>query len=104
MWKANQPNGITYGGRHGATESDHERSYFLDEPGHIDGSGTRCLRLLDEGPLTSSAFAHRIGSDPRATDRLLNSLVALDFLEKREDLFSRQQGALPPEHLSNTSS
>jgi SAM-dependent methyltransferase len=44
--------------------------------------------LLDESPLTSSAFAHRTGSDPRATDRLLNSLVALDFLEKREDLFS----------------
>ena len=44
--------------------------------------------LLDEGPLTSSALAHRIDSDPRSTDRLLNSLVALDFLEKREDLFS----------------
>ena len=44
--------------------------------------------LLDEGPSTSSALAHRIGSTPRATDRLLNSLVALDFLEKHEDLFS----------------
>jgi SAM-dependent methyltransferase len=44
--------------------------------------------LLDGGPLTSSALAHRTGSDPRATDRLLNSLVALDYLEKREDLFS----------------
>jgi len=44
--------------------------------------------LLDKGPLTSSMLAHQIGSDPRATDRLLNSLVALDFLEKGEDLFS----------------
>jgi SAM-dependent methyltransferase len=44
--------------------------------------------LLDGGPLTSSELAHRTGSDPRAMDRLLNSLVAMDYLEKREDLFS----------------
>jgi SAM-dependent methyltransferase len=43
---------------------------------------------LDGGPLTSLEVAHRIGSDPRATDRLLNALVALDLLEKREALFS----------------
>jgi SAM-dependent methyltransferase len=44
--------------------------------------------LLDEGPSTSSALAHRISSSARATDRLLNSLVALDFLEKQEEYFS----------------
>jgi SAM-dependent methyltransferase len=51
--------------------------------------------LLDEGPLTSSAFAHRIGCDPRAMDRLLNSLVALDFLEKREDSYSLSEKGKP---------
>jgi SAM-dependent methyltransferase len=44
--------------------------------------------LLDEGPTTSSSLSRRINSDVRATDRLLNSLVALDFLEKQEDTFS----------------
>ncbi len=44
--------------------------------------------LLDEGPSTSSELARRIKSNARATDRLLNSLVALDFLEKQVDYFS----------------
>jgi SAM-dependent methyltransferase len=51
--------------------------------------------LLDEGPLTSSALAHRTGCDPRATDRLLNSLVALAFLEKREDSYSLSEKGKP---------
>jgi SAM-dependent methyltransferase len=44
--------------------------------------------LLDEGPSTSSELARRINSNARATDRLLNSLVALDFLEKQVNYFS----------------
>jgi SAM-dependent methyltransferase len=43
---------------------------------------------LDGGPLTGLDLAHRIGSDPRATDRLLNALVAIGLLEKRENLFA----------------
>ena len=43
---------------------------------------------LDSEPLTSSQCAEKIGSDPRATDRLLNALVGLDLLEKHQTLFS----------------
>jgi SAM-dependent methyltransferase len=42
---------------------------------------------LDDGPTTALQCAERIGTNPRATERLLNALVALDLLEKREDLF-----------------
>ncbi len=43
---------------------------------------------LDEGALTASQVAGRIGCDIRATERLLNALAALDLLEKQGDLFS----------------
>ncbi len=47
---------------------------------------------LDSEPLTSLQLVQRIGTDPRATDRLLNALVTLDLLEKREDTFSLSAG------------
>jgi SAM-dependent methyltransferase len=43
--------------------------------------------LLDNESLTSSQLAARIGADPRATDRLLDALVAMSFLKKRDDAF-----------------
>ncbi len=43
---------------------------------------------LDGKPLSAPQCAEKIGSDPRATDRLLNALVALGLLEKQIDLFS----------------
>jgi len=43
---------------------------------------------LDDGALTSLKLAECIGCDPRATDRLLDALAALDLLEKEGDLFS----------------
>ncbi len=42
---------------------------------------------LDGEALTASQLAGRIGADPRATDRLLDALAALDFLKKDGDFF-----------------
>jgi hypothetical protein len=43
---------------------------------------------LDGSPKTAEACASEIGSDIRATDRLLSALVALGFLEKQGDTYS----------------
>jgi hypothetical protein len=43
---------------------------------------------LDSTPKTAEACASEIGSDIRATDRLLSALVTLGFLEKRGDIYS----------------
>jgi SAM-dependent methyltransferase len=48
--------------------------------------------LLDGEPLAAVQLAQRIGSDPRATDRLLSVLVTLDLLEKHEGVFSLSAG------------
>ncbi len=50
---------------------------------------------LDGQHLTALDCAGRIDSDPRATDRLLNALAAIDLLEKRGNIFSLSaKGAL----------
>jgi len=43
---------------------------------------------LDNGALTAYQLAGRINADVRAIDRLMDALVALDLLEKEQDLFS----------------
>jgi predicted O-methyltransferase YrrM len=49
--------------------------------------------LLDNGPATSSQMAARMKTDTRATDRLMNALVALGLLEKDGDEFSNSKDA-----------
>ncbi len=62
---------------------------------------------LDEGPLSSEELARRLGTDGRATDRLLNALVALGLLEKQGGRFANGAAAgrylVPgrPDHLAN---
>jgi SAM-dependent methyltransferase len=43
---------------------------------------------LNDEARTSEATAAALGTEPRATDRLMNALVALGLLEKREGRFS----------------
>lgn len=43
---------------------------------------------LDNAALASAEVARRIKTDPRATDRLMNALVAIGLLRKEEVLFS----------------
>ena len=54
----------------------------------LTGAELDVFTLLDGEPLTAGQTAVRIGSNPRATDRLLDVLAALGLLEKQEDLFS----------------
>lgn len=42
---------------------------------------------LAKQELTSVKVAHAIGTDPRATDRLMNALCVMGLLEKRDGLF-----------------
>jgi len=44
--------------------------------------------VLAPGEMSSAAVARALGTDARATDRLLNALVALGFLSKTADRFS----------------
>jgi SAM-dependent methyltransferase len=44
--------------------------------------------LIDEGVRSSAEVARSLGTDPRATDRLMNALCAMGLLEKKEGLFS----------------
>lgn len=44
--------------------------------------------VLNEEWRTSREVAEAVGADPRATDRLMNALVALDLLEKRDGRFA----------------
>jgi len=46
------------------------------------------FEALGSGQKTSADVAGRLGTDPRATDRLLNALVALGLLAKDGELFS----------------
>ena len=43
---------------------------------------------IGQSAVTSNQVAQRINTDPRATDRLLNALCVLEFLEKKDDKFS----------------
>ena len=43
---------------------------------------------LGDGSRTSEQVAETLGTDPRATDRLMNALGALGLLEKRRDTFT----------------
>ncbi len=53
--------------------------------------------VLNEQALTSAEVASAIDADPRATDRLMNALVALGLLEKEEGRFAN--GPLAARHL-----
>jgi SAM-dependent methyltransferase len=44
--------------------------------------------VLDDERRTSHEVAEALGTNPRATDRLMNALVALGLLQKRNDRFS----------------
>ena len=44
--------------------------------------------LLKEGPLTSTAIVKKIGTNERATDRLMNALVPIGLLKKSGGQFS----------------
>lgn len=55
------------------------------------------FEVLDRGPQNPAKVAMAIGSDPRATDRLLNALVALGLLEKNDGLLTN--GPLASMHL-----
>jgi predicted O-methyltransferase YrrM len=48
----------------------------------------RLFGLIGDGSLTSAEVAARAGSHPRATDRLLNALCAMELLTKRDGRFS----------------
>ncbi|MCL5105396.1 MAG: acetylserotonin O-methyltransferase [Armatimonadetes bacterium] len=43
---------------------------------------------LGDETMTSAEVARKLGTDPRATDRLMNALAALDLLDKNGNLFS----------------
>ena len=47
--------------------------------------------ILDKKPLTSKIVAKKIKANARATDRLMNALTALGFLEKKGILFSNAE-------------
>jgi SAM-dependent methyltransferase len=48
---------------------------------------------LGDGRHTSSGLAALLGTDPRATDRLMNALCAMGFLEKKDGRFSNSPAA-----------
>ena len=48
---------------------------------------------LGSGRHTSAGIASLLGTDPRATDRLMNALCAMGLLEKENGRFSNSQGA-----------
>ncbi len=48
--------------------------------------------LLQDTPKTSAQVARELPSDPRATEMLLNALVALDMLEKKDGAFRVKTG------------
>jgi len=48
----------------------------------------RIFDFLREGGRTSSEIARLLGTHPRATDRLMNALVAIGLLQKSEQVFS----------------
>jgi SAM-dependent methyltransferase len=52
---------------------------------------------LGEGALTSAGTARVLQTDARATDRLMNALVALGYVEKRGDRYAN--GAFAARHL-----
>jgi len=49
--------------------------------------------ILEKSPQTSASVAKKIKSDARATDRLMNAVVALGFLEKKNDKFQNSKEA-----------
>lgn len=51
------------------------------------------FEALGDGKLTSAQVAVKIGADERATDRLMNALVALELLSKEGDLFVNSRDA-----------
>jgi ubiquinone/menaquinone biosynthesis C-methylase UbiE/predicted transcriptional regulator len=63
--------------------------------------------VLSHEPMTAGQLADELKTDPRATDRLLNALVAIDLLEKSGEQFSntdltgRYLDRNSPEHLGD---
>lgn len=49
--------------------------------------------VLDAGSKTSAEMAERLGTEPRATDRLLNALCAMALLEKKGTKFANTPSA-----------
>ncbi len=49
--------------------------------------------VLGDEAMTSAQVAERLGSDPRATDRLMNALIGLGLLTKAEGRFSNAPAA-----------
>ncbi len=49
---------------------------------------------LDDGSATSTEVARALGTDDRATDRLMNALCAIGLLQKEDDRFSNMPLAL----------
>jgi SAM-dependent methyltransferase len=43
---------------------------------------------LDTGPKTSAEVGHLLGTDQRATDRLMNALCAMGYLKKKKGVFT----------------
>lgn len=56
---------------------------------------------MDAGNQASEQIAASAGSNPRATDRLLNALVAIGLVEKKQGLFSN--GAFAQKYLNKKS-
>ena len=48
--------------------------------------------ILEKKPRTSDAVSKKIKANARATDRLMNAVCAIGFLEKREDKFFNSIG------------
>jgi len=51
------------------------------------------FNALESGPKTSEAVAETLGTDPRATNRLLNALCALQLVEKHDERFCNSAAA-----------
>lgn len=60
----------------------------------LTGFELKIFETLGEEKLTSVEVASRINTDARATDRLMNAIVVLGFLEKEKGLFANSADAL----------
>jgi hypothetical protein len=67
--------------------------------GHVEARivqtavGLGFFDALDGAPVSAREIAHRLGTDPQATELLLNALVALRLVHKQADAFSLTETA-----------
>jgi 2-polyprenyl-3-methyl-5-hydroxy-6-metoxy-1,4-benzoquinol methylase len=59
----------------------------------LTGIELRVWTALGDERLTSAALSSRLGTHPRATDRLLNALVAIGLLAKADGLFANTRAS-----------